>query len=86
MTGTPSRLTSSKDWGASPRRASAKSMREPVYIPEFRQDRTAVTTTAFMTSAAPGIPIVSNEAMNGDSPGVASPQGTMQTIRKIAAT
>ena len=61
-------------------------MREPVYMPEFRHERTAVTTIAFMTSAAPGIPIVSSEAMNGDSPGFASFQGRMQTIRKIAAT
>ena len=61
-------------------------MREPVYMPEFRHDRTAVTMIAFMTSAAPGMPIVSSEAMNGDSPGLTSFQGTMQTIRKIAAT
>ena len=61
-------------------------MREPVYMPEFRQERTAVTMTAFMTSAAPGMPMISSDAMNGDSPGFASFQGRMQTIRKIAAT
>ena len=55
-------------------------------MPEFRHERTAVTTTAFMTSAAPGMPIVSSDAMNGDSPGFASFQGRMQTIRKMAAT
>ena len=55
-------------------------------MPEFRHDSTAVTMIAFMTSAAPGIPIVSSAAMNGESPGLASFHGTMQTTRKIAAT
>ena len=86
MTGTPRRLTSSSLFGASPRRASANSIREPMYMPEFRHDRTAVTTIAFMTSAAPGMPICSSEAMNGDSPALTSFHGTTQTIRKIDST
>ena len=61
-------------------------MREPVYMPEFRHESTAVTTIAFITSAAPGMPICSSEAMNGDSPALTSFHGTTQTIRKIAAT
>jgi hypothetical protein len=55
-------------------------------MPEFRHERTAVTMIAFMTSAAPGIPIVSSDAMNGDSPGLTSFHGTTLTIRKMAAT
>jgi len=86
LTGTPRRLTSSRPSGASPRRASANSIREPVYMPELRHESTAVTMTAFITSAAPGIPICSSAAMNGDSPDLTSLHGTTQTIRKIAAT
>ena len=55
-------------------------------MPEFRHESTAVTTIAFMMSAAPGMPIVSSAAMKGESPSLVSFHGTMQTIRKIAST
>ena len=47
--GTPRRFTVISATGASRRAASTNSMREAVYSPEFRHDRTAVSTTAFMT-------------------------------------
>ena len=55
-------------------------------MPEFRQERTAVTTIAFITSAAPGMPTCSSEAMNGESPALTSFHGTTHTIRKIDST
>jgi hypothetical protein len=61
-------------------------MREPVCRPELRQDSTAVTMIAFITSADPGMPIRSRAAMKGDSPKGTSVQGTMQTSRKIDRT
>ena len=61
-------------------------MREPVYRPEFRQDSTAVTMIAFITSAAPGMPMRSSALMKGDSPTGTSVQGTMHTSRKIERT
>jgi hypothetical protein len=57
--GTPRRLTDNIRPGASRRAASTNSMRDAVYRPEFRQDSTAVSTTAFMISAAAGMPISS---------------------------
>src|SRR5689334_23630629 len=56
--GTPRRLTRISWTGASRRAASTNSIRDAVYRPEFRQDSTAVSTTAFITSAAAGIPSV----------------------------
>ena len=49
MKGTPRRLNLTSPAGASRRSASTKSMRDDVYMPEFKQDSTAVSTTAFMT-------------------------------------
>ena len=42
-------------------------MRDAVYRPEFRQDSTAVSTTAFMMSAAYGMPITSKALTYGDA-------------------
>ena len=55
-------------------------------MPEFRHDRTAVTTIAFMMSAAPGIPITSSAAMNGESPSWVSFHGTIATTIATAST
>src|SRR6185436_9840712 len=55
--GTPRPVTRVITAGASRRPASTKSIREAVYSPEFRQERTAVRTTAFMMLAAKGIPM-----------------------------
>jgi hypothetical protein len=55
-------------------------------MPELRHDRTAVTTIAFITSAAPGMPICSSEAMNGELPASTSFHGTMHTTRRIDRT
>ena len=55
-------------------------------MPEFKHESTAVTTTAFITSAAPGIPMFSSAVMNGEVPGLTSFHGTTHTIRKMAAT
>ncbi|CNM10342.1 Uncharacterised protein [Mycobacterium tuberculosis] len=46
--GTPRRLTLTSWAGASCRAASTNSIRDAVYRPEFKQDSTAVSTTAFM--------------------------------------
>ena len=55
-------------------------------MPEFRHDRTAVSTTAFMTSAAPGMPIRSSAATNGDSPSFVLSHGRIATIRNTDST
>src|SRR6478735_2984398 len=55
--GTPRLFTVISETGASRRAASTNSIREAVYIPEFRQDSTAVSTTAFMIWSAYGMPI-----------------------------
>ena len=65
--GTPRRLTAISLTGASRRAASTNSMRDAVYRPEFRQDSTAVSTTAFMMSAAYGMPILSKALTYGDA-------------------
>ena len=52
LVGTPRLFTVMRDTGASRRAASTNSMRDAVYIPEFRQDNTAVRTTAFMIWSA----------------------------------
>ena len=46
--GTPRLVTLTNCWGASRRAANTNSIREAVYMPEFRQLSTAVSTTAFM--------------------------------------
>src|SRR4051794_40382929 len=84
--GTPRLLILSIRPGASRRAASTKSMREAVYRPEFRQDSTAVSTTAFMISAAAGIPISSIAATYGDPPSRVEFQGRIVAIRKIEPT
>src|SRR6185436_2718479 len=63
--GTPRPVTRVITAGASRRPASTKSIREAVYSPEFRQDRTAVRTTAFMMLAANGILMVLKAATYG---------------------
>src|SRR3954454_3377993 len=60
--GTPRRLTDISASGAWRRAASTNSIRDAVYRPELRQDRTAVSTTAFMMWSAPGMPISLNAA------------------------
>ena len=50
--GTPRRVTATSWGGASRRAARTNSIREAVYIPEFRQLSTAVNTTAFMMWSA----------------------------------
>ncbi len=47
--GTPRPLMRTSCAGAWPRSASTNSIREAVYRPEFKQDSTAVSTTAFIT-------------------------------------
>src|SRR5690349_2548292 len=65
--GTPRRVTRTSAGGASRRAASTNSMREAVYMPELRQLSTAVSTTAFITWSAYGIPISVKAATNGDA-------------------
>src|SRR4051795_9757219 len=65
--GTPFLFTVIKVIGASRRAASTNSILEEVYRPELRQDSTAVRTTAFMMSAAPGMFMASNAATYGET-------------------
>src|SRR5689334_18510008 len=65
--GTPRALIDIIALGASRRAASTNSMREAVYIPEFRHESTAVRTTAFMMSSAYGMPIALNAETYGDA-------------------
>src|SRR5664279_93458 len=65
--GTPRGLSETSLMGASRRPARTNSIRDAVYRPEFRQDRTAVSTTAFMIVAAYGIPIAVNALTYGDA-------------------
>jgi hypothetical protein len=55
-------------------------------MPEFRHDSTAVTTIAFMMSAAPGMPISSSAAMKGELPTLASFHGRTATTMATAST
>src|SRR5918997_3054791 len=84
--GTPRLPTDSMKAGASRRAASTNSMREAVYRPEFRQDSTAVSTTAFMMSAAAGIPISSIAATYGEPPSSVEFQGRIVASRKMGPT
>src|SRR4051795_8432116 len=84
--GTPRRLTDISASGACRRAASTNSIRDAVYSPEFRQDRTAVSTTAFMTWSAPGMPISLNAATYGEAASSAEFQGRMTASRKIDPT
>src|SRR5919107_6355537 len=73
--GTPRLVTLTSCSGASRRAARTNNMREAVYIPEFRQLSTAVSTTAFMMWSAYGRPIFVNAATNGDAATVLSFHG-----------
>src|SRR5215217_4454203 len=84
--GTPRLLIDSIRAGASLRADSTNSIRDAVYSPEFRQDRTEVRTTTFMKSAAPGMPICSMAATYGDSPSCAEFHGRIVASRKIEPT
>ncbi len=56
VAGTPRRVTATNCGGASRRAARTNSIRDAVYMPEFRQLSTAVSTTAFMMWSAYGMP------------------------------
>src|SRR6478609_5330102 len=84
--GTPVLLTRIRPIGASRRAASTNSIREAVYRPEFRQDRTAVSTTAFMIWSAYGMPITSKAATYGDAASSVEFHGRMTASRKIDPT
>src|SRR5215213_1224879 len=84
--GTPRLLIDSIRAGASLRADSTNSIRDAVYSPEFRQDSTAVRTTTFMKSAAPGMPICSMAATYGDSPRRAEFHGRIVASRKFDPT
>src|SRR6478752_4453713 len=84
--GTPVRLTRISPTGASRRAESTNSIRDAVYRPEFRHDRTAVSTTAFMRSAAKGIPISWKAATYGEAANLAEFHGRMTASRKIEPT
>ena len=61
-------------------------MRDAVYMPEFRQLSTAVSTTAFMMWSAYGMPISVNAATNGDAPAFSSFHGRMTASRNAEPT
>src|ERR1700742_2450924 len=86
VAGTPRRVTATSCAGASLRAARTNSMRDAVYIPEFRQLSTAVNTTAFMMSSAYGIPIWLNAATNGEAAKPSLFHGTIVTRRKTDRT
>src|SRR6478735_12085545 len=79
--GTPRRLTVISATGASRRAASTNSILDAVYRPEFRQDSTAVSTTAFMMWSAYGIPISVNAATKGEAESPSSFHGRIVTSR-----
>src|SRR5215213_148570 len=84
--GTPRLLIASIRAGASLRADNTNSIRDAVYRPEFRQDSTAVSTTKFMMSAAPGIPISAMAATYGDSPSSVEFHGRIVASRKMEPT
>src|SRR3954452_17333406 len=84
--GTPLLLTVISPIGASRRAARTNSNREAVYRPEFKQDSTAVSTTAFMIWSAYGMPICLKAATYGDAPSSVSFHGRMQVSRKTDPT
>src|SRR5919107_1132173 len=84
--GTPRLLMVSIRPGASLRADRTNSIRDAVYSPELRQDSTAVRTTTFMKSAAPGMPICSMAATYGDSPSFVLFHGRIVASRKIEPT
>ena len=86
MAGTPRGVTATSWGGASRRAASTNSIREAVYIPEFRQLSTAVNTTAFMMWSAYGIPISVNAETNGEAASFSPFHGRIVTSRNIEPT
>ena len=83
--GTPFLLSLTRPVGASPRRVSAKIMRDEAYRLEFKADSTAVKMMAFMMWAAYGMfmtvrALTKGVAMAGES------QGTMQTTTNMDPT
>ena len=64
-TGTPRLFTRANSLGAMPCSASAYSMRVEAYMPELPADSTEVSTTAFITAAAPSRPACWNTRVNG---------------------
>src|SRR6478752_6407962 len=84
--GTPRLLTLTNCAGASRRPDSTNNIRDAVYRPEFRQESTAVRTTAFMMWSAPGMPISVNAATNGDAPISAEFHGTITASRNTEPT
>src|SRR5919107_1263918 len=69
-----------------PEEYSRNSIRDAVYRPELRQDSTATRTTAFMISAAAGIPIESRALTYGEDPSSGEFHGRIVTSRKIDPT
>ena len=61
-------------------------MRDAVYRPEFRQDSTAVSTTAFIAWSAPGRPMCLNAATYGEEPSSTEFHGRISTSRKTDPT
>src|SRR3954467_9704880 len=84
--GTPRGVTRTSCGGASRRAASTNSIREAVYIPEFRQLSTAVRTTAFITWSAYGMPIWVNAETNGEAETWSLFHGRMVTSRNAEPT
>src|ERR1044072_1454877 len=86
LTGTPRRDRFTSFDGASLRAARTNSMRDAVYMPEFRQDSTAVSTTAFMMWSAYGMAISVSAATKGEAASPSSFHGRIVTSRKIENT
>src|SRR3954453_8555842 len=86
LAGTPRRVTPTSCNGASRRAASTNSIRDAAYMPELRQLRTAVNTTALMTWSAGGIPILVNAETNGGGATVLSFHGRITVSRKTEPT
>src|SRR5689334_647998 len=84
--GTPRLVTRTSAGGASRRAARTNSIRDAVYMPEFRQLSTAVNTTAFIRWSAYGMPILVNAATNGEAALVLSFHGRITASRKIEPT
>src|SRR5690242_3863543 len=84
--GTPRLVTRIRLTGASRRAVSTKSMRDAVYSPEFRQDSTAVSTTAFIRLAAAGMPMMPSAVTNGEEPSLFEFHGTITASRKTDPT
>src|SRR5215212_8500293 len=82
LTGTPRFDSFTSTAGASLRAARTNSMRDAVYMPEFKQLSTAVSTTAFMMWSAYGMPISVNAATKGEADRSSSFHGTIVTSRK----